>query len=75
LWFVPLEIKVVDGSGTTTVKHDALDCQREAKIALPNPQSTTYKLNADTCGVCEWIIVFSDLERSCDQMGGLTMRG
>ncbi|PLW07667.1 hypothetical protein PCASD_21723 [Puccinia coronata f. sp. avenae] len=51
LWFVPLEIKVVDGSGTTTVKHDALDCQREAKIALPNPQSTTYKLNADTCGV------------------------
>ncbi|OAV91168.1 hypothetical protein PTTG_04695 [Puccinia triticina 1-1 BBBD Race 1] len=51
LWFVPLEIKVVDGSGTVTVKHDVLDCQREAKIALPSPQSTCYKLNADTCGV------------------------
>jgi len=51
LWFVPLEIKVVDNSGTVTVKHDALDCQREAKVALPSPQSVTYKLNADTCGV------------------------
>ncbi|KAI9606987.1 hypothetical protein KEM48_001678 [Puccinia striiformis f. sp. tritici PST-130] len=51
LWFVPLEIKVVDQSGKVTVKHDALDCQREAKVAIPSAQSTTYKLNADTCGV------------------------
>ncbi|EFP74548.2 Aminopeptidase 2 mitochondrial [Puccinia graminis f. sp. tritici] len=51
LWFIPLEIKVVDGSGTVTVKRDVLDCQREGKIALPSPQSTNYKLNGDTCGV------------------------
>lgn len=51
LWFVPLEIKVVDDSGQVTVKHDALDCKREVKVSLPNPHSTTYKLNGDTCGV------------------------
>ncbi|MBW0464711.1 hypothetical protein O181_004426 [Austropuccinia psidii MF-1] len=51
LWFVPLEIKVVDESGNIHVRHDVLDAQREVKISFPNLQNSTYKLNADTCGV------------------------
>ncbi|CAH7667912.1 hypothetical protein BY996DRAFT_4583678 [Phakopsora pachyrhizi] len=51
LWFVPLEIKVVDADGHTKVHHDVLDSERETFVKLRDPQSLNYKLNADTCGV------------------------
>lgn len=59
---MPLEIKVVGEDGVTRVQHDIMESQREVTVKLPkDAKDTLYKLNADTCGVCKWLMFYCHL--------------
>ncbi|KAH7097538.1 leucyl aminopeptidase [Auriculariales sp. MPI-PUGE-AT-0066] len=49
IWNVPLQLRVTDASGKTSIDSSLILREREAKFALDT--STTWKLNADTNGV------------------------
>lgn len=52
IWHVPLELLAVK-SGKAEIDHDAVLKDREATIPLKDVKNVTYKLNAETCGVCK----------------------
>lgn len=53
IWQVPLQLLVVDSkTGDKKVHSDIVLTEREMTIDLPNVKGVTYKLNAETCGVC-----------------------
>jgi len=50
---VPLQLVVVDTkTGDKKVHSDIVLTEREMTIDLPEVEGKTYKLNAETCGVC-----------------------
>jgi hypothetical protein len=51
VWYIPLELKVVDKDGKVKIDHKAILDSRETIIPLPDVANTTYKLNAETAGV------------------------
>lgn len=53
LWYVPLELKTIDKSGKAVVDHKAVLEGRETVLPLEDAANATYKLNAETAGVCE----------------------
>ena len=52
IWQVPLEPLVVEG-GKKSIKHGVLLTDREDTLEIQDVKNATYKLNAETCGVCE----------------------
>jgi aminopeptidase 2 len=55
LWHVPLQLLVVDSkTGKSKVHSELVLSERETTIEIEDVANTTYKLNAETCGVCEW---------------------
>lgn len=54
LWYVPLELKTVDKSGKDSTDHKAILESRETTLKLDDAANTTYKLNAETAGVCKY---------------------
>ena len=54
LWHVPLQLLVVDSkTGKSKVHSELVLSERETTIEIEDVANTTYKLNAETCGVCE----------------------
>ena len=49
---MPLEPLVVEG-GKKSIKHGVLLTDREDTFEIDDVKNSTYKLNAETCGVCE----------------------
>ena len=52
LWWVPLELLTVDKAGKKSVDHKAVLEGRETTIKIDNVADATYKINAETTGVC-----------------------
>ncbi|POY75780.1 hypothetical protein BMF94_1093 [Rhodotorula taiwanensis] len=53
LWHVPLQLLVVDSkTGKSKVHSELVLSERETTIDIEDVANTTYKLNAETCGVC-----------------------
>ncbi|BGO90211.1 hypothetical protein NBRC10512_002414 [Rhodotorula toruloides] len=70
IWQVPLQILVVDSkTGEKKVHSDVVLTQREQEIELPNVANTTYKLNAETCGVYRTLYPVSRLAKLGDEAG------
>jgi aminopeptidase 2 len=55
LWYVPLELKIVDKSGKATTDHKAILESRQTTLKLDAVAHATYKLNAETSGVCKYV--------------------
>jgi aminopeptidase 2 len=49
-----LQPLVVEG-GNKSIKHGVLLTDREDTFEIENVEKATYKLNAETCGVCEFL--------------------
>ena len=51
IWHVPLELKTIR-DGKVEVDHKVVLDKREMTIPLADVAKISYKLNAETCGVC-----------------------
>lgn len=52
IWHIPLELKTVK-SGKSHIDHSNLLITRDVTLPLADVKNAVYKLNAETCGVCE----------------------
>jgi aminopeptidase 2 len=57
LWWIPLELLTVE-NGKASIDHKAFLEQRESVIPVKDVANATFKLNAQTAGVCECFKVF-----------------
>lgn len=55
---MPLQVKTIGSDGKPTVKSDAILDTRETTLPFPGASGATYKLNAETCGVCTSFVCF-----------------
>lgn len=51
IWHVPLQLLVVEKDGKKEIKSDIVLTERSTEIEITDVKNTTYKLNANTCGV------------------------
>ena len=58
IWQIPLEPLVVS-NGDKQIKHGVVLTDREDTFEINDVKNSTYKLNAETCGVCESPSFFS----------------
>lgn len=52
IWHIPLELKTVK-AGKSHIDHSNLLLTRDVTLPIADVKSAIYKLNAETCGVCE----------------------
>ncbi|GAA6024593.1 hypothetical protein JCM8202_005070 [Rhodotorula sphaerocarpa] len=64
LWYVPLQLLVVDSKpGKSKVHAELVLSERETTINIPDVANTVYKLNAETCGVYRTLYPTSRLSK------------
>ncbi|GAA5943340.1 hypothetical protein JCM1841_004805 [Sporobolomyces salmonicolor] len=68
IWHVPLEPLVVDG-GKKAVQHGVVLTERESTLDIKDVKNTTYKLNAETCGVYRVLYPADRLAKIGDEAG------
>jgi len=59
LWWIPLELKTVDESGKASIDHKLFLTERELTVPIKNVKDVTFKVNAETAGVCQWHASFN----------------
>ncbi|KAK4703907.1 hypothetical protein P7C70_g2308, partial [Phenoliferia sp. Uapishka_3] len=69
IWQVPLELLTVKKDGKVEVEHSVVLSTRESVIPFDDVANTTYKLNADTCGVYRTLYPVSRLAKLGDEAG------
>jgi aminopeptidase 2 len=69
IWHIPLQLLVVSADGKKTIKSDLVLTERSTEISIPDIKSTTYKLNANTCGVYRTLYSNERLSKLGDEAG------
>ncbi|GAA5976923.1 hypothetical protein JCM10908_005680 [Rhodotorula pacifica] len=70
LWHVPLQLLVVDSkTGESKVHSELVLSERETTVELADVANTTYKLNAETCGVYRTLYPASRLAKLGSEAG------